>query len=504
MIRASALALVFLALLPAGARAGEEQNDLLRLSQTAAQYPDDPDIALAYGEALARAHQPAAAADKLAAVEARFPGRRPGLELRIAELLLDAGRDSEALSTLDSLLAAEPSAGPAHLYRGIALRRLGRTEEAYHEFQRAAELTPALRPEALLLCGLERMTEGQPAEAEPLLREVIASDPTSEAARRSKLLLPEQPAVVEGPPLSLGLVSGFEYDSNVTLGNNLQPLPLSQAKGDWAGIFGVGAVVRPLRGETAGLVIGYRFDSGVYTNLGAYDYQNHLGFGSFYLRPAPQLTLRLDGVASYGLLDAQSYVDTYMVRPNLFYSFGDRLGVSRLYADFEGVRYFEDDLLSSLNRSGHVYGVGLDHSVPLFHVPGALAIVHARWSRQNTFATQDALGFDGAYDYERIEGGLGLRIPLFWGVLAETDVTVGWQPYANANVVAFLTNDGVGDPSAPRRRDLVTDAGVSLSRPLFGGLVLELAWHMTHQASNVDLYAYDRNVVGLYFRFQTN
>jgi len=504
VIRAAALVLVFLALLPAGVRGEEEPSDLLRLAQAAAQYPDDPDIALAYGDALARAHQPAAAAEQLASVEARFPGRSPGLGLRVAELQLDAGQDAEALSKLDALVAAEPGSGPVHLYRGLALRRLGRREEAFGEFQRAAELTPELRPEALLLCGLERMAEGQPGEAEPLLREAIASDPTSEAARRSQLLLPAQPAVVAGPPLSLGLVSGFEYDSNVTLGNDLRLGPPSQAKADWAGIFGAGAVVRPLRGETAGLVVGYRFDTGLYTNLGAYDYQNHLGFGSLYLRPTSQLTLRLDGLASYGLLDSQRYVETYLVRPNLFFSFGDRLGVSRLYADFENVRYFEDNLLSSLDRSGHVYGVGIDHTFPLFRWPGVFATVHARWSKQNTFASQDLLGFDGAYDYQRTEAGLGLHLPLFFGVLAETNVTVGWEPYANANVIDFLTDDGVGNPAPRRRRDLVTDAGVSLSRPLFGGLVLELAWRMTHRSSNVELYAYDRNVVGLYFRFQTN
>jgi tetratricopeptide (TPR) repeat protein len=504
VIRSTALCLVLLVLLPPAARAGEASSALSRLAEAVAQYPDDPDLAVAYGEALAGAHEPGAAADELLRVEARFPGRRPGLRLRIAALLLDAGRSDEALSTLDSFLVAEPGSGPGHLYRGLALRRLGRREEAYREFQRAAELGPELRSEALLLCGLERMTAGQRAEAEPLLREVIASDPTSEAARRSQLLLPVQPPLVEGPPLSLGLVSGFEYDSNVTLGSNLQPPPLSQAKGDWAGILGAGVVVRPLRGETAGLVLGYRFDTGLYTNLNAYDYQNHLGFGSFYLRAAPALTLRLDGVASYGLLDTQRYVDTYMVRPNLFYSFPDRFGVSRLYADFESLRYFEDSPLSSLDRSGHVYGVGLDHTFALSSVPEALVTVHTRWSKQNTFGTQDSLGFDSAYNHEGIAGGLGLRMPLFWGILAATDATVAWDPYANPNVVAFLTQGGVGASSAPRRRDLVTDTGVSLSRPLFGGLVLELAWHRTHEASNVDLYAYDRNVVGLYFRFQTN
>ena len=490
------------------ARVETDPSALERLAEAAAAHPDDPDLALAWGNALAQAGRNSEAADVLRQAEARWPGRRPELRLRIVQLLYTAGRDEEALAAVDALLAAEPASGPAHLYRGLLLRRMDPAPEvqaqAEQEFQRAAELAPALRPETLLLRALARLERGDDGDAESLLSEVIAIDPTGETARRARLLLPQRSRVVDGPLISLGAYGGYQYDSNVTLESGLDLGGLSTDQSDTGGVFGGSIVLRPIRGERAGLVLGYRYDSTLYQNITAYDFQSHLGFASIYLRANERVTLRLDGVLLRGLLDDQRYVHSTAVRPNVFVNFGETWGVSRFFGEFELQEFMEDAFLPSLDRSGKLYGGGIDHTFAMPFAPWLLTTLHGRFFSVDTRGSTDFLRFDAAYDYNRTEFGFDLRFPLFWNITADMGLGLGWEFYPNENVIDFLTDNGVGNVNPRRRRDFVVDGGVSLVRPIFRGMSIELAWRATNRASNVDLYAYPRHVVGMYVRFQTD
>jgi hypothetical protein len=262
-------------------------------------------------------------------------------------------------------------------------------------------------------------------------------------------------------------------------------------------------VVRPWSNETAGVVLGYHFDTGLHDQVTDYDYQTQQGFVSLLLRAHEQVTLRLDGVYNYGKLGGTPYVQVGTVRPNVFFAWSDNVGVSRLYGEVDWSKFYEDNVLESLNRSGTSYAVGLEHTLAVPGLPMVLATLHARWATQQTASGADFLGFDSAYAFDRSEVGLELRFPVIWGIHAAAGAMVGWEPYDNPNVIDFLTDNGVGDPTPDKRRDLVTDASVTLSRELYRGVMLEVAWRYTNRDSNVDLYSYDRNVVGMYLRFQT-
>jgi hypothetical protein len=83
-------------------------------------------------------------------------------------------------------------------------------------------------------------------------------------------------------------------------------------------------------------------------------------------------------------------------------------------------------------------------------------------------------------------------------------VSLAYEHYDHANVIDFLTDDGRGDLNPDSRRDLVTDVAISLVRPISRRMDVELGWRFTHRESNVDLYGYDRHVVGLYFDVHTD
>lgn len=500
-MRSSAAIIAALLLLPAalsGAEPIAPKADLAQFDQAAAAHPDDPDLAWADAMAHLQAGD-ASAADRFLTFQARWPGLRPDGDLELGKALALAGRDAEALAAFDRALAFDPNSAPAELHRGLVLRRLGRTDEADQALQRAAALAPELAPETLLLRGISRIEIGEREEATRLLQSAIDLDPSGEAARRARELLPSETG---SPPLSrwvsLMARTGIEYDSNVTLDSGLPIAGTGTNKADGSSVFGAGLVLRPLRTERFDLSLGYRFDGSLHLNLGDYDLLNHLAYLSMLYRATNRIALRFDGVYDRSMLGGGNYGESTLARQNMFVSFGER-GVTRIYADVAHQSYFEKPTLSSLDRDGNEYGLGVEHS---FVVPGwrsTLLTVGTRVSRFDSEAQQDLIGFDGAYDDMRYEGNVALRLPLVWKIWATAGLSLAYEHYDNPNVIDFLTDNNHGDPTPSARRDWVAEAALSLVRPITNRIDAELGWHYTHRDSNVDLYAYDRNLVGLYF-----
>ncbi len=144
---------------PAGSEP-ESDAELTRIEAAATAHPGDPDLLWAFAIALARRGHPARAAEAFEAFEARWPRRRPDVALQLGSALFEAGRDAEAVDAFDRALELDPRSGTAHLYRGLALRRLGRTEESHRSLRMAAALTPELAPEALLARALDHLGLG--------------------------------------------------------------------------------------------------------------------------------------------------------------------------------------------------------------------------------------------------------------------------------------------------------------------------------------------------------
>ena len=62
----------------------------------------------------------------------------------------------------------------------------------------------------------------------------------------------------------------------------------------------------------------------------------------------------------------------------------------------------------------------------------------------------------------------------------------------------MITDDGVGTVDPRKRRDTLIEGRLSIGRRLGRFLKLELGYRGTRRISNVDLYGYERHVVGLY------
>jgi hypothetical protein len=485
------------AVLLAGLAVRAEPLPLERLEAAVARHPGDRDLSWSYVRALSEAGRRSEAADRLRAHLARWPGHPPGGDALLGRWLYELGRDDEAVAVLEGALAADPGSAESRLVMGLALKRQGRLAEAERQFQMAAAQERALAGEALLLAGLTRLAQGDEAGAQALLRQVIALDPDADAGRSARLVL-EGARAGGGSRLRLETYSGVAYDSNVTLESHESPLAAANSdETDARFDFGALTRVRAWSGERTVVDVGGRYDGDRYLDID--DYDSHRFGGSVSARHVlgDRVALRLDGFGGYAWLDSDPYLVSGMLRPSVFVGVGDRAGVVRAFAEGERLAYREDPELAAFERSGWAFGGGLEHYLPIDIREDRVWIsLGAGFRRIETDAGSDALlGFAGDYDHDRWRGSLGSELPLPWRVRATARVAFDLERYAHPNLTGFLT-----EFSRDERADEVWTADLALARPLSRFVDLELVWSFCDRASNVDLFSYDRHVVGFRVR----
>ncbi|MEO5375134.1 MAG: tetratricopeptide repeat protein [Alphaproteobacteria bacterium] len=99
----------------------------------------------------------------------------------LAAVLLELGRNEEAVTACDTALVTQPGNADAHGNRGVALLRLGRREEALESFSRAAELRPD-NPGALGNMGAVLLSLSRYAQAAEVFRRAVTLAPRSGGA----------------------------------------------------------------------------------------------------------------------------------------------------------------------------------------------------------------------------------------------------------------------------------------------------------------------------------
>lgn len=497
----AATVVLLAALGPAFARA--DGAELARLEHAAIAHPEDPDLAWALARALARAGRAPEAADATRRFVARWPAHRPAARLEIARELLDRGAAPEAEPLLAAELRRVPDSGVAHFYHGLALRGCDAPEAAELALVRAARLEPALRADALLVRALVHLDHDREERAVALLIELLRFDPTGETALRARLLLRDQEIARGKDRWRVDARAGFEWDDNVTLEPAESETPPSGRR-DFRGVWGAGISGQPWRTERAGLLIGYRYDQTHHAELNDFDVIQNAVFASLSTTPSDalrdRLALRLDAYAYDTLQDLDQALVGAAFRPGVLWSLGPKLGVTRLFGAFEVVEFDAQPILEVWERDSIAGGLGLEQTVPL-PLAGSFVAVSFAWLRTLTQAGPDgsALGFDGDFDADsyRVRSLADVQLP--FSVRAQLEASYTRDAYLNDNF-AYLSESG---RIAPREDDVI-GARVSLSRPVLPFTRLEIYWRGAWRASNVSLFDYDKNLVGLLFHVSSS
>ena len=490
------LAIAALALCTAAA-AVDLDDSLASLRAAAARHPDDPDYSWAVADALEAAGRPSEAAEQIRAHLARWPDREGGWRA-LGRCEYRAGQFEPARDALREAVSRDPRDAEAHLYYGLTLQRLGKRERATRHLELAAELDPDLGSDALLLAGVSHLSDGDALRGRELLERVIKMSPDSASAREARSLIGS--VAPPPPPSALGIqaYSGVAYDSNVTLGGEGDLPGAGSAEDDAVVDFATRVAwrVAPFD-ELRPIEIGAGYERSDYLDLDEFSAQRTGGDVGWTYSLTPDVALRLYGLGSYYWLDESPYLVRGALTPSLYVGLGGHRGALRLGALGEYLDYEEDPIFDSLERSGWEYGGVAEHVIPLAvftERPKVWLSWGGGYSRRDTGASRDELGFASAYDRDRWRGSVRLQVPLPFGISADASLFYDAELYDHANVIDALSENPI---TPDRRRDQVLSSNLSLRRKLFRGVDVELLASFQDRDSNVHLYAFQRTLAGV-------
>jgi tetratricopeptide (TPR) repeat protein len=446
------------------AAAQPSSEEIERLEAAVAAHAGDAALTRALARAQLERGEVDASLKTLRSFAASHPERRAELALLLGRVLYTKGDLIAAKAALLQAVSHRSDDALAHFYLGLVQLRLGERESAARALQRAERLDP-------------KLAERARSAARP--------------QRRGALRALERIAL-------LGRV-GAEYDSNSTLEGDSDALALAGDRSDLRTSYQGALALELFRDSRAEAGAGYRFDRSLHADLDYLDVQSHAGWLSAGVALSPSWVARVEGGGAAHRLGG----DPYLASANVGASFGfqrERWGLFELRTSGERRDYEATPALPSLERDGWRTGASLRHVRPIALWAPSVLSLQASYARTITEGERDLFGFGPAFESHFGGLDLALRAPLPLALILDARVGVARDSFDAVSLIDFLTDDGTGDPNPERRLDHVVDAQLALSRRIADWLDLELRVRETRHFSNVDLYDWDRLIVGTQLR----
>lgn len=487
---AAALALLLAASAPAGAsersellysrglvdfHAGKYQVALQKFDEAVAADPDDTFARYYRGITQARLGNNAAAVADLKAVLAAKPDLQQGW-LELGDALVQTGEYGEAIPWLEKAQSVPALDADASFSLGLAQMRTGNLTGARTNFARAGTRDPKLDAPSKYYLGVTEYQAQNWTAAQTYFDSVIATNPDSAMAKESQAFL-EKMSQGAGPlarPYSLYASAALQYDSNVVLAPNDQPLQNQygfgkQADGRVALL--AGGVYAARLTERATLTLGYDFSQTLHFSLNSNNLQDNRPTVQFLYDFGP-VRCGLLGQYDFFLQQTNSYLSQAIGLPWVSVLEGD-LGRTEVFFRY---RYW-DFLQSAFGvLDGNNYSPGI-RQYGYLGGPDRYGYIGYRWDTQ---VPQRASGDLYGYDGNEVQVGGGWGFPFEIGTQLEFD-------YRNEDY----------QPASNGRRDNQYRLLASATRPLTSYLDLTLAYLGLFNNSNQALYTYDRSIVSL-------
>jgi tetratricopeptide (TPR) repeat protein len=495
--------------------AGKCQITLRRYAEAIASLEEarrlDPEVAeldLLLG--MARFHQGDldGSEQALAAAEQRLPDRAE-VHLYLGLIALERGEAAQAALSLARSGRADPDAVEpiASFYEGLAHEIEGERRAAQEALRRARDLGSGTLWESQAIAALERLGEGAPP-------------PWKATSPRELEILRER-----SPRWWVSATFGLEYDDNVVLrGSGVQLPGEISSQNDHRGIVALEAGYELFANPdwTVGVLA---------THFGSF-HDDLEDFNAQY----PGLSLWADhrllpntigrfqydfGYAWIG--GSEPFLISHNWTPALYQNWG-RGGTTRLFTRFHKRNYLFDNedmpdgpgrpgafCLSlrdvfcappgieenqARNRDGWGFSAGFDHTWP---VAGEKLVLRVGY-RYRRFSARGS-----EYSFQAHEGQLGFRLLLPFDFAFEAFGSYAWQPYRNRSTypdpedVFFNRQYGL---SGKDRSDDVARVDLVLERPVTEYLMLSLRYAYFDNDSNVDVFDYNREILGVYATFR--
>ena len=433
-----------------------------------------------------------------AAVDAleRARRERPGdlsVAFQLGVLYFGMGRYDQAQPLLEEAFRINPGLDGLGYYVGFMRYRQKDYQGALRAFRAARTSDPEIAQLTRFYSGLALGVLGLPREATAELDEALRLAPTSPLTGPAERLRGAIIATTDEERRFRAQVRvGFLYDTNVAVIPNVTSDPL---------VLALQGQQTKSPGELGSLRLDYAFLRrggfeavatlsvfGIYYNKASdFSLFNPLGAVGLTYRGSMGATpyqASLQYAYDYFQLGSNPFVQRNTIVPSLAVLLNS-WNLSLLEARIQTEQFFnQGSIPPQENRNGTDYMVGLSHVMQF--LGGKL---QGRLGYQ--FDWDDTRGTDYQYVGNRVIAGASYNLP-WLGITVSDNFDVWLRNYLHINAVFPITA-----PGTVERFDTQYTNVLSIGLPLRHGLSLSLDWQYINQQSNIDVFAYKRNVVSL-------
>ena len=477
----------------------------------------------------------------------------PDVDLHLAVSRFHAGDLDGAEEALDQARMRSPGSAEVDLYEGLI--RLERADEPFaaaEALERARGRDPVgVEPVASYYAGVAWLRAEERARAREALERVqreAPGTPWADAAARALassegrvfglrdrrdlqgLQQAERPlgrAPVEGERLGpwFSVSGGVEYDSNVLLrGDRVQVPDEISDEDDGRAVWTaqIGTELFRSRGWALGVLAAYYGSA----HFDLTDFDTHYPSITTWLdrRISESTMARLQYDFSYAWVGKDGYLREHQITPALFHDWGGRRGTTRLFAElsWDDYRFDNDDVPDGLpiglgggpgepcpdptrpcgpfgldeqderNRDGFWAIIGFDHVIPVHEARSEVSFGY-RWHHYDSEGRE--------YEFQAHEFEIGVRTLLPWRFVLDVQGSYMYRPYDHPSTYPDPDDLVAGVEYGLRDRDKrehVWQADVILERPITKWLIGSLRYAYVRNDANVQVFDYDRHVVGGY------
>lgn len=406
-----------------------------------------------------------------------------------------------ALPLLEQVFATQPQLDGLGYYLGFLRYRNKDYRGALQAFRAGRTSDPEIEQLSRVYAGLSLAALGLPRQAEAEVDRALRLAPGSAITGPAERL---RDAVVASRERERRFTAevrvGGLYDSNVKVlpnsisgepnGDPLVPVINQVSKGpkDSPGaLVGVRGEYVWLRTPDWESSIGYSFFATFYSDLPDFNTTDHLATGTVtYKNAIRDMPLQLGAQYAY---DALFLNDTIFIQRNTVTLFGvlieNEHHLSQLLGRYQYKNFNQTiDTLPAENRDANNYMVGGQHFFR-FAEDRHFIKVGYQWDRDDT------QGKNYVYDGNRFQYGMQGTLP-WYDIRLRFDFDAHIRDYTHVNTL-LPSND----PDSTRRHDQEYNYSFRVEVPLPWNLTLAAEYLKTNNVSNLDVYAYNRNVTSL-------
>ncbi len=399
----------------------------------------------------------------------------------LADTLITLDKPDLAAVQLAEMEKAGFQPSQTAMMQGLVAVKQKRYKEALEYFHKA-ETDPALAQDAKLQISLVLAAQNRLKEAKTILKETINLAPqTSTATFADRYAAALEKRLEEVRPFHFNVYAGLDYDTNVTLqpGGGSSATQVS-GKGDATYSYGGYMEYNLFPNGPFGLIGNYAFYQNFHPRIPTFDLVSH----TVGLTPTYQFeNSRLWMPFSYNYTDVQSdkYYTAFALTPTYLYLLSPNVGLevggraARKYYWFP-IAFPQDD--RNVKNVGGSLGL-------YYFIKNQQGFLQLRYSYEHDFA------FGSNWENSSYRLYLAVLYPFTPRLKVNVFLDMMLQPY-NFRFLGGtpLTYDG-------KRYDKNLITGITVAYEIWKGIDANIHYYYIRDNSNIGLYNYSRQIVGL-------